>query len=62
MLRLLAGGLQNKEIAHRLGIALSTAANHVQKVLEKLGVHRRRDAVRRACEQGLLDSRALGPA
>ncbi len=55
VLRLLALGLRNKEIARHLGIALSTAANHVQKVLEKLGTHRRRDAVRHACRLGLVE-------
>ncbi len=55
VLRLLALGLRNKEIAQRLGIAMSTAANHVQRVLEKLGAHRRRDAVRRACRLGILE-------
>ncbi len=60
ILRLLALGLANKEIAKRLGIALSTAGNHVQRILEKLAVHRRRDALRRAYEQGLLEG-ALSP-
>ncbi len=55
VLRLLALGLRNKEIARHLGIALSTAANHVQRVLEKLGAHRRRDAVRHACRLGLVE-------
>ena len=59
VLALLAGGLRNKEIAGRLGIALSTAGNHVQKVLTKLGAHRRRDAVRQAMRRGLLDGSAL---
>ena len=62
VLRLLARGLRNKEIAQRLGIAMSTAANHVQRILEKLGAHRRRDAVRRACRQGLLDPALLSRA
>lgn len=59
VLRLVASGLRNKEIARRLGITMSTAANHVQKVLGKLGVHRRRDAIRRACSQGILDGSML---
>ncbi len=59
VLRLLAIGLRNKEIARHLGIALSTAANHVQRVLEKLGAHRRRDAVRHACRLGLVEVPAL---
>lgn len=63
VLRLLALGLRNKEIARHLGIAMSTAANHVQKILNKLGTHRRRDAVRHACRLGLLELPApLGTA
>lgn len=61
VLALLAVGLCNKEIARRLGIALSTAANHVQKILSKLGVRRRHDAVRHAYRRGLLD-RSLAAA
>ena len=62
VLRLLALGLRNKEIARHLGIAMSTAANHVQKILNKLGAHRRRDAVRHACRLGLVQLPALGSA
>lgn len=50
----LAAGLRNKEIAHSLGITVQTVKNHVHNILEKLQVHRRRDAVRLACEMGLL--------
>lgn len=55
VLGLLAHGRRNKEIARDLGIALSTAGKHVQRVLSKLQVHRRRDAIRRAYEHGLLE-------
>ena len=58
VLALLARGLRNKEIAYRLGIALSTAGNHVHKIFRKLGVRRRRDAVRHAYRRGLLDRSA----
>jgi DNA-binding NarL/FixJ family response regulator len=54
VLRLLAAGLRNKEIAHSLGITVQTVKNHVHNILEKLRVHRRRHAVRLACEMGLL--------
>ena len=39
--RLLAGGCTNKEIATVLGIHPTTAKNHTQSVLQKLGVRRR---------------------
>jgi two-component system, NarL family, nitrate/nitrite response regulator NarL len=43
---LLEQHLSNKEIAVRLGVELATVKNHVHNLLEKLGVHRRTDAVR----------------
>lgn len=55
VLTLVARGLRNKEIAHRLGIRTATVKNHVHAVLKKLAVRRRRDAVRRAYETGLLE-------
>ena len=55
VLGLMAHGRRNKEIACDLGIALSTAGKHVQRVLSKLQVRRRRDAICRAYEHGLLE-------
>ena len=54
MLRLLAAGLTNQEIASELIVSLSTARTHVQHIFEKLGVHDRRAAGRRAKELRLL--------
>ncbi len=54
ILTLMARGLRNKEIARSLHITVQTVKNHVHNVLEKLRVHRRRDAVRLAYEMGLL--------
>jgi DNA-binding NarL/FixJ family response regulator len=54
VLRLLATGLLNKEIASRLGISLCTVKNHIHKILGKLRASHRRDAVYQACQQGLL--------
>jgi two-component system, NarL family, nitrate/nitrite response regulator NarL len=45
ILALLQVGLSNKQIAARLGIRLPTVKNHVHRLLEKLGVHRRAEAV-----------------
>lgn len=59
ILRHLAAGLSNKEIGHELGISLSTVKNHVHNLLAKLGVRRRREAIRLAYERGLLPE--LGP-
>lgn len=40
-----AAGLQNKEIAGALDISVSTARNHVHRILEKLGVHSKLEAL-----------------
>lgn len=48
VLRLLAEGMTNAEIAARLVISVRTAGNHVGAVLDKLGVHTRADAARHA--------------
>jgi two-component system nitrate/nitrite response regulator NarL len=45
VLRLLDRHLTNKEIARQLGIETATVKNHVHRLMEKLQVHRRRDAV-----------------
>jgi two-component system, NarL family, nitrate/nitrite response regulator NarL len=45
-LRLIAAGLSNKEIAEHLSISSHTVKVHVHRILEKLRVHRRRDAAR----------------
>ena len=47
-MRLIGEGLSNKEIARRLCIELSTVKNHVYSALEKLGTHRRAEAVKLA--------------
>ena len=53
-----ARGLDNREIAGLLGLALSTVKAHVHKILRKFGVPNRRVAAQRALELGLLDSSA----
>ena len=50
---LLARGLTNRELAAQLVITEKTAKNHVQRVLEKLGVHSRAQLASRAEELGL---------
>jgi LuxR family maltose regulon positive regulatory protein len=54
VLRLLATGLSNPEIAQRLYIATSTVRSHLKNIYGKLNVHKRWDAVHRAEELGLL--------
>jgi DNA-binding NarL/FixJ family response regulator len=45
ILRLLASGLENKQIARRLGIGVHTVKTHVSRVLSKLGATSRTEAV-----------------
>ena len=45
ILRLLASGLENKQIARRLGIGTHTVKTHVSRVLAKLGAASRTEAV-----------------
>lgn len=44
VVELMSRGLSNKEISRSLSIEPCTAKNHVQKILQKLGVHRRGQA------------------
>jgi len=45
VLSLLAEGIATRDLARRLGISPATVRNHVQHVLDKLGVHSRTAAV-----------------
>ncbi len=54
VLKMMAGGLDNFEIAERLGIGYGTVRSHVRGVLEKLGARSRLQAVALARESGLI--------
>ena len=54
VLTLLADGIQSGEIALRLFISPKTVATHIQRILTKLGVHSRAEAVARAHRERLL--------
>jgi len=54
ILRLMADGLSNREIAERLVITVGTAKSHVHHILEKLGTESRMQAVAKARELGLV--------
>jgi LuxR family maltose regulon positive regulatory protein len=56
VLRLLAEGLSNKEIAGRLYLSPNTVRSHTYNLYSKLAVHSRLQAVTRARELGLLAS------
>ena len=54
VLRLIAEGQGNKEVARTLGISISTVKFHVQDILEKLSASDRTQAAVKALRQGLL--------
>lgn len=54
VVRLMANGYSNKEIAHALGTAEGTIKNHVSSILAKFGVRDRTRAVLKALESRLL--------
>ena len=54
MLRLIAAGLRNQEIADRLAVAPATVKRHVANAYGKLGARHRTEALVRARELGLL--------
>jgi two-component system, NarL family, nitrate/nitrite response regulator NarL len=56
VLRLLAGGLDQGAIATQLVISPKTVGTHIQRVLTKLGVHSRAQAVALAHEHGLAET------
>ena len=54
ILRLLASGISTKAIAGKLFISPGTVRNHINKILSKLGVHSRLEAVILALRRGLI--------
>ena len=60
VLRLMARGLANKEIALSLGIGDKTVKTHVSNILAKLGVQSRTQAALHAARIGLVDANEVG--
>lgn len=56
VLRLLARGRTNREIAAELGVAVGTVKAHVERIIGKLAVSDRTQAAVRAIELGLLST------
>ncbi|KAA9353168.1 response regulator transcription factor [Larkinella humicola] len=54
VLQLIANGLSNQEIASRLYVSLNTVKTHSSKVLEKLDVKRRTQAIEKAKRLSLI--------
>jgi DNA-binding CsgD family transcriptional regulator/tetratricopeptide (TPR) repeat protein len=57
VLRLLAGGLRNADIAERLFLSPRTVDHHVSAILRKLGARTRGEAVAEAGRLGVLEDR-----
>ena len=55
VLRKVAEGLNNREVAKQLFISENTVKNHVRNILEKLQLHSRMEAVMYAVREKLLD-------
>jgi two-component system NarL family response regulator len=54
VLRLVARGMANKEIARTLFISENTVKNHVRNILDKLQLHSRMEAAMFAVRENLL--------
>jgi LuxR family maltose regulon positive regulatory protein len=54
ILRMVSGGLRNREIGNRLGLTEGTVKWYMQQIYDKLGVRRRPQAVTRARQLGLF--------
>ena len=57
ILRALAEGLEDKEIAEKLNIAPNTVRHHIKAILYKLGMHSRLQALVFAARHGLVEIR-----
>ena len=61
VLRLIAAGLSNREIAERLFVSETTVKTHASRLLDKLHARRRTEAVQLAKEAGLIRTRRPPP-
>ncbi len=56
VLRLIAVGRSNREIAHELGVSTKTVESHRAEVMKRLGIHDLAGIVRYAVRAGLIES------
>jgi predicted ATPase/DNA-binding CsgD family transcriptional regulator/transcriptional regulator with XRE-family HTH domain len=55
VLRLIAAGKSNREIAETLVVSVRTVVHHIEHIYQKIGARNRADAATYAVRQGLLD-------
>jgi DNA-binding NarL/FixJ family response regulator len=55
VLKLIAGGLKNREIADDLGIAIKTVETHRTKIMQKLDLHNSAELTAYALRRGLIE-------
>ena len=58
VLRLVAGGLVNKQIASELNISIKTVGNHRQALMDRLNIHEVAGLTRYAISEGLIPNYA----
>lgn len=56
ILKMMAAGMPNKQVAYRLGISEKTVRNHVSNMYEKLHVYDRAQAILYAVRKGLVSA------
>ncbi len=55
VLKMIAEGMMNKEIAEKLSISVRTVERHRENIMDKLNLHSRAELVRYAVDKGLID-------
>ena len=54
VIKLVAEGRSNKDVAELLGISVKTAMSHREHIMQKLGLHSRTELIRFALKQGII--------
>ncbi len=54
ILGVIASGMANKQVAHRLGLSLNTVRNHASNIIYKLQAHSKLEAVATAVREGII--------
>ena len=61
VIKLVAEGRSNKDVAELLDISVKTAMSHREHIMQKLGLHSRTELIRFALEAGHHPGRGLEP-